>query len=202
MTSMMDRRAFIGALGVAALGTPPAANAQPGGKAVRIGFLGSPVPSDVDAGREGMRSLGYVEGKNFVIEVRFDDGRLGRLRDLADDLVRSRVDVIVSSGPDRIRAVQQATTTIPIVMAVVHEPVAFGFAANLAHPGGNITGLAFQDSELTTKRLELLGAVRSPMSRVAVLWNPAGGGTTALPSAQEALIENDGHQAVPSTFKA
>lgn len=181
----MTPRTVAVALAAAMLAMSPAVEAQQAEKLARIGLLSSGA-AGADAFRAGMRALGYVEGKTFTVDYRHDDGTPGHLHDLAMKLVQTQPDVIVVAGPDRIRAVQQATTTIPVVMAVVHEPVAFGFAASLARPGGNITGVAFQDTELTTKRLELLREVRPTMSRVAAFSNPAGGGQSQLRSAAEA----------------
>jgi len=133
-----------------------------------------------------MRELGYIEGQNIVIEYRWAEGQPQRLPDLATGLVQLPVDVIVTSGPDGIRAAQRATNTIPIVMAVIHEPVALGFIKSFSHPGGNTTGLAFQDSELTTKRLQLLSETVPHLSRVAFLWDPVGGGILQRQAAEEA----------------
>jgi putative ABC transport system substrate-binding protein len=108
--------------------------------------------------------------------MRWGEGRIDEFPRIASELVALPVDVIVAWGPQVIRAAQQATTTVPIVMAVVHEPIAFGFVKSLARPGGNITGLSFQDSELGTKRLELLKTIVPRMRRVALLWDAGGGG--------------------------
>jgi putative ABC transport system substrate-binding protein len=112
--------------------------------------------------------------------MRWGEGRIDEFPRIASELVALPVDVLVAWGPQVIRAAQQATATVPIVMAVVHEPVAFGFVKSLARPGGNITGLSFQDSELGTKRLELLKAIVPRMRRVALLWDLAGGGETGV----------------------
>jgi putative ABC transport system substrate-binding protein len=135
---------------------------------------------------DGLRELGYVEQRNVVIERRYASGRLEQFPSLAAGLVRHPVDVIVAAGPHAIRAAQQATTTIPIVMAISHEPVAMGFVKSLSRPGGNITGLAFQDSELGTKRLELLREALPGLTRVAALWEKAGGGDAGLRAVRQA----------------
>jgi putative ABC transport system substrate-binding protein len=126
--------------------------------------------------RQGLRDHGYVEGQNIVIEYRAAEGRAERLPELAADLVRLQVAVIVTSGPQPIRAVTQATTTIPIVMAISPDPVEAGLVASLAHPGGNLTGLSVMAPEFQAKRLQLLKEAVPGVSRVAVLWNAASPG--------------------------
>jgi putative ABC transport system substrate-binding protein len=125
-----------------------------------------------EAFREGLRELGYVEGKNIIIEYRYGEGRMERLPGLAADLVRLKVDIIVTGGRPSTRAAKQATSTIPIVMAAAGNPVGNRFVASLARPGGNITGLTTMRGDLTGKRLELLKETASKISRVAVLWGP------------------------------
>jgi len=135
--------------------------------------------------RDGFREHGYVEGTNLAIEFRFAEGRFERLPALAQELVAQKVEVIVTAAPPAVRAAQKATSSIPIVM-VVHDPVGMGFVETLAHPGGNITGMAFQDSELTTKRLDLLRSVVPNLTRVAIMWNEAGGGVDAVRTVERA----------------
>jgi putative ABC transport system substrate-binding protein len=151
------------------------AEAQPA-KVARIGFLAPTSASSnadrVEALRAGLRDFGYVEGKNIVIEFRWADERYDRLPDLAAELVRLNVDVIVTAGTPAIRAVKNATTTIPIVMATSGDPVGFGFVASLARPGGNITGSSIFAPELSAKRLELFKETLPRAQRVAVLLNP------------------------------
>jgi putative ABC transport system substrate-binding protein len=145
---------------------------QPPAKTARIGFLGD-VPSFIDeAFRQGLRELGYVEGQNIAIEHRAPDWKYERLPALAAELVRLKVDVIVAASPPATKAAQQATSTIPIVFTVSGDPVAEGFVASLARPGGNLTGLATISPELVGKQLEMLKAVAPKVSRVAVLQNP------------------------------
>jgi putative tryptophan/tyrosine transport system substrate-binding protein len=143
----------------------------------RIGFLGTGSASgwvrNVEAFRDGLRELGYVEGKNVVIEYRWGDGKYERLPELAAELVRLEVDVLVSYGTPGIRAAKQATTKIPIVMATSGDAVATGLIATLARPGGNVTGSTFFDPELSAKRLELLKEAIPRAKRVATLLNPA-----------------------------
>jgi putative ABC transport system substrate-binding protein len=125
----------------------------------------------MDAFRQGLRELGYVEGKNIVIEWRSAEGKFERQGELAAELVRLKVDVIVTSGPTMTRAAKEATVTIPIVMAFDSDPIGNGFVASLARPGGNITGLSALSLELSGKQLELLKEIIPKLSRVAVLGN-------------------------------
>jgi putative ABC transport system substrate-binding protein len=151
------------------------AEAQQAKKVPRIGFLSAVSPSTisarVEAFRQGLRELGYVEGKNIVIEWRYAEGKADRLPAYAAELVRLKVDVIVASAPPPIRFAKQATVTIPIVMAFDDDPVGNGFVASLARPGGNITGLATLAPEISGKQLELLREIVPKLSRVAVLGN-------------------------------
>jgi putative ABC transport system substrate-binding protein len=151
------------------------AEAQQAVKVPRIGLLrvGSPPDPFVEAFREGLWNLGYVEGKSIVIEYRWGEGKPEQLSALATDLVRLGVDVIVPGGNTATRAVQKATSTIPIVMSGTTDPVASGFVASLARPGGNITGSATLFQDLAAKRLELLRESFPKVSRVGVLYNRA-----------------------------
>ncbi len=156
------------------------ATAQQTGKVWRIGFLtsgsGEPFKDWLSAFRQGLRELGYVEGKNIVIEERYGKGRSERMPELAAELVRLKADVIVTHGGRWAlladRAAKKAGRTIPMVFAVDADPVRRGIVASLARPGGNITGLSDAHSDLVPKRLELLKEVVPSASRVAVLWNP------------------------------
>jgi putative tryptophan/tyrosine transport system substrate-binding protein len=152
------------------------AEAQQTKKVPRIGFLATVSPSTlsdrVEAFRQGLRELGYVEGKNIVIEWRYAEGKADRLPGLAAELVRLKVDIIVTSGPVPTRSAKTATSTIPIVMTNDPDPVADGFIASLARPGGNVTGLSALTSELSGKRLEFLKEIVPRLSRVAVLRVP------------------------------
>jgi putative ABC transport system substrate-binding protein len=156
----------------------PRGEAQPAGKAYRIGVIrnGSPPPAPdrgLEEFRRGLRELGYVEGKNVVLELRWAEGQINRFPALAADLVRRRVDVIVASGSEAVQAAKGATATIPIVMMYMGYPLELGFIASLARPGGNITGLSNVNLELDIKRLQLLKEVAPQVARLAVLWNPA-----------------------------
>jgi putative ABC transport system substrate-binding protein len=175
---MNIRRKLLVALGAGALAAPLAsfAQAQQPKKIAKIGHL---VPGtlavhapNLEAFRQGLRELGYVEGKTFVLELRYGEGRFERLPELARELVGLKVDVIVTVADPAIAAVKRETQTIPIVMATSTDPVATGFVASLARPGGNVTGLSGMTPELSGKRLELLREVVPGLSRVALLWNP------------------------------
>ena len=174
---MNTRRKLIIALGATALASPLSLLAQPT-KVWRIGFLSArsrPAGLDTDifgAFVIGMRDLGYVEGKNLAIEWRFAEGKPERLPGLAAELVRIKVDVIVTNGVPPIFAAQKATATIPIVIANAPDPVGNGFVKSLAHPGGNTTGVANLNLEISAKRLEMLLAMVPKTTRVAVLVNP------------------------------
>jgi putative ABC transport system substrate-binding protein len=183
----MRRKAFGAAASVALaalVAAPIAPEAQQPGKVARIGFLSStpraPSPHLREAFRQGMRDLGYVEGQNIVIEDRDAGGNLQRLRDLAAELARLNVAVIVTADTPAAQAAKQATTTIPIVMAASADPVGTGLVASLARPGGNVTGVSFLGPELVGKRLELLREVFPQASRVAVLWQPGSHGQGTL----------------------
>lgn len=166
-------------LAISAVAMAPASEAQQTVPLPRVGFLLPLSLSDprgqrfLRAFREGLHGLGYVEGQNITIELRSAEGHYDRLPGLAAELVRLKVDVIVAGGPPAIQAAKQATETIPIVMAAVADPVAAGFVASLAHPGGNITGISNMVAEVVGKQLELLKEVRPSVSRVALLGNPA-----------------------------
>jgi putative tryptophan/tyrosine transport system substrate-binding protein len=171
----MTRRT-IGLLITLALGllmAPLAAEAQRPGKLPRIGVLtplSAPNPL-IEAFRQGLHDLGYVEGHNIHIEYRFAEGRFERLPALAADLVQLPVDVLVTDGPSALAA-KHATATIPIVFPVFADPVAEGLVASLARPGGNVTGLSVMTQDLAAKRLELLTEVVPGLRRIAILWNP------------------------------
>jgi ABC-type uncharacterized transport system substrate-binding protein len=165
---------FLVVLIVVALCIP--AEAQQPGKIPRIGLLrvGSPPDPMVEAFREGLRNLGYIEGKSVVIEYRWAEGKPDRLPELAAELVRLKVDVIVPGGNNATRVAQKATSTIPIVMSSTTDPVADGLIVSLARPGGNITGLATLLQDLGTKRLELIKEVVPKVSHFGLLYDPSG----------------------------
>jgi putative ABC transport system substrate-binding protein len=176
---VIDRRTFLAGTGAALFATPFAAEAQQAAKIARIGYLGTNLavsPHQHEAFRQGLRDLGYVEGRNVVIEYRSAEGKYERLPALAAELVALKVDVIVAAGgtPPALAATQ-ATRTLPIVFIGAGDPVTSGLVTSLARPGGNVTGSSILAPELVGKRLELLKQAVPRVSRVAVLWQPGGG---------------------------
>jgi putative tryptophan/tyrosine transport system substrate-binding protein len=168
-------------LALGLLVAPLTAEAQPLPRVHRVGLLSASAPRPeydalAEALRQGLRNLGYVEGQNLVLEVRYAAGSQERLRDLAAELVRLPVEVLVAPGAAAIRTAQQATRTIPIVMVGSYDPVVEGFVASLAQPGGNVTGLSFLQIQLPQKRLEFLKEAVPHGTRIAVLWSPRGPG--------------------------
>ncbi len=156
-------------------GLAGAADAQQPAAPRRIGVLlviFSPESREAQAFREALRDEGYAEGRDAVIEWRFADGDYSKAPALAADLVQRKVDVIVVESTIAAQAVKRATSTIPVVMAIVADPVGSGLVASLAHPGGNVTGLSVMTTDLTAKRLQLLKEAMPRVTRVAVLWNP------------------------------
>jgi putative ABC transport system substrate-binding protein len=177
--AVMERRTFM-ALVSGLLAAPLVAEAQQTAKVPRIGLLGFNLatnPHLPEAFRQGLRDLGYVEGRNVVIEYRNAEGKFERLPALAAELVALKVDVIVAGGRAQALAAQQATRTLPIVFTGVGDPVSMGLVTSLARPDGNVTGLTLGTGpELVGKRLELLKQAVAGVSRVAVLWQPGAGG--------------------------
>ncbi len=173
----MERRKFIEVIGGGLLAAPLAAEAQQAAKVPHIGWLGGPTRESADAFvrefQRGLKDLGWVEGQNIVIEWRFGGGRAEQLPDLAAELVRLCVDLIVAPSTPTIFAAKNATKAIPIVMVSGGDPVGLGLVASLARPGGNITGLTSTvGPEIAGKQLELLKETVPKISRMAVLWNP------------------------------
>lgn len=173
---MNNRRKLVVALGASALAAPLFSSAQQHGKVRRIGLLSPFAPSATalwhQALRLGLRDLGWVEGENISIEYRYAEGSADRLPDLAADLVRLKVDVIIAALVIDALAAKNATTAIPIVVASAGDPIELKLVDSLARPGGNVTGLSQMSFELVGKRLELLKETVPKLSRVAVLWNP------------------------------
>ena len=167
----MDRRAFLATAGIGLISAPGVARAQQAGKVHRIGFLSlqSGLTSTTEAFRQGLRELGYVEGRNLIIEYRWAARKEERLPELAAELVRLKVEVIVGVSTPVIEAAKRATSNIPIVMAAVADPVGSGLVASLARPGGNVTGLSLLSTELVGKRLQLVRELVPKATRVAVL---------------------------------
>ncbi len=171
----MNRRAFLFFLACGIARAPFAAAAWPAGRIARVGYLDSGVASGsplFDAFRDGLRDHGWVEGQNLALEVRAAEGKYDRLRGLAAGLVRLPVDVIFASSTPAALAAKHATTTIPIVIGRVANPVASGLVVSLARPGGNITGWTHQGLELREKYLDLLKDVDPKITRIGILWNP------------------------------
>ncbi|SRR6266481_2899967 len=183
----MGKKTIVVFLVSLALASVHLAEAQQPKKVPRIGFLSTVSPSTIsarlEAFRQGLRELGYVEGKNIFIEWRFAEGKADRLPGLAAELVRVKVDLIVTTGPTPTRAAKGATVTIPIVMVFDDDPVGSGFVASLARPGGNITGLSTLSPEISGKQLELLKEIVPKLSRVGVL------GDVTRPGIPQALRE-------------
>ena len=173
----MDRRTFIGVVAGRLLAVPVAAEAQPAGRVYRIGFLGNSTAALeanlVGPFREGLRDLGYVEGRNVLIEYRWAEGKYDRFPALIGELLALKVAVIVTAGTPATLAVKKATTSVPLVMLAVGDPVGTGIVPSLSHPGGNITGLTAISTEMDAKRLELLREVVPSVSYIALLWNAA-----------------------------
>src|SRR5215470_10738988 len=184
---LMRRRDFITLLGGAAAAWPLAARAQQAGKVARLGWLRLGSAADfagrVEALRTGLRELGYVEGKDIVIEFRWPK-TVDQLSEFAAELVRMNVDIIFASSSIEVGAVRQVTKTIPIVFATHADPVGVGHVASLAHPGGNITGLSMLLTELATKELEKFAEAVPQARRIGVLWNPT---TPSHPTAVKAV---------------
>jgi putative ABC transport system substrate-binding protein len=170
----------ISGLGLCALlfALSPSAEAQKELKIPRIGvlWLGARPNANLDAFIQGLRELGYIEGKNILIEYRVAEGKADRLPELATELVRLKVDAIFTGGTPAIFALREATKTIPIVFFSTSDPIGTGVVASLAHPGGNITGISVLASDLWPKRLELLKEISPKLSRVAMVWNKGNAG--------------------------
>jgi putative ABC transport system substrate-binding protein len=173
---VISRRFFISTVTLGLLAAPLAAGAQPAGKLWRVGYLSSSSAererARLAAFQQGLRELGYLEGKNISIEQRYAGGEFERLPELAAELARLKVDIFVVAGAPAAHAAQKASSVIPIVMIAVADPVGMGLVASLARPGGSITGLSDFNTGVVAKRLELLREVVPSVSRVAVLLNP------------------------------
>ena len=198
---MASRRSVIIAFGASVALAGHRALAQPAPKPARIGFLrfsdqqsGRPY---VESFRQGLRSLGYAEGKDFTLDARFADGRVERLPPLAEELVKRKVDLIVTTDTPATRAAQQATATIPLVMVNVIDPVGSGFVDSLARPGGNITGLTSMTGDISTKHIQLLKTLNPKLARVAVLVNPSNPAHRGVLSSIEAAARQFGIATLP-----
>ena len=171
----MERRTFLALVSGSLLAAPLVAEAQPAGKVYRIGLIGVDTAEGPGhtAFRQGLQALGYEEGKNLVIEYRAAEGQYDRLPALTAELVRLKVDLLVTSSTPGARAAKQATTTIPVVVAIIGDAVAAGIVPSLARTGGNITGSQFHYPDIMAKRLELLREAVPRLARIAVMFNPA-----------------------------
>jgi putative ABC transport system substrate-binding protein len=176
MASFIGRRRFLATVGGSAIAWALAARAQQPGKPPTIGFLGSATPAaqsqSAAAFVQRLRELGWIEGRTVAIEYRWAEGRIDRLPELFAELVRRKVDVIITHATPNVIAAKQATSVIPIVFASAADPVATGIVASLARPGGNVTGLSSQIPDSASKRIELLREVVSGLRRLAILANP------------------------------
>jgi putative ABC transport system substrate-binding protein len=207
---MVSRRQMLLGLGAGVIGSPFASFAQqPAPGAHRIGFLTArPRPTksnpDVDYGAfvQGMRELGYVDRKNLVIEWRSADGKYERLPSLAAELLRMKVEVVVTQGSPATQAAQRASRTIPIVAAVVNDPIGSGFAESLARPGGNITGLSLILANLSPKHVELLKTIMPRLSGVAVLMNPGNPGHPGILKSVQSAARQIGLTVLPVYARA
>ena len=168
----MKRRNFITLLGGAAAAWPLAAHAQQGKKIPRIGVLWPNPPATFDFLQQGLKDFGYVEGRNIAFEFRWAEGALDKLPEMAAELVRLQVDVIVTLAPQATLAAKQATQTIPIVFVAMGDPVASGVVSSLARPDANVTGTTRMISEMSAKHVELLKEAVPSLRKLAVLWNP------------------------------
>jgi len=192
----MDRRAFLLSLVWGVLAAPLAAEAQQAGKVQRIGVLlhdGAP-PGLLEAFREGLHELGYLEGKNIAIELRNAAGKNERLSALADELLRLKVDVILAVNTPAAQAAKKATATVPIVITRIGDPVKSGLVLSLARPGGNVTGLSFDTQDLGPKRIQLLKEILPGISRVVILFNADNPGATLVAAEMESASSQLGLQ--------
>jgi len=190
---VISRRTFVGALAGRLLAAPLAAEAQQAGKVYRIAWLGDGTRSAREGNtltplRDGLRELGYIEGKNILIDARWSDGSEEQLRRDAADFVRLRVDVIVTHGGVGANAAKLATSTIPIVVATASDFVASGLVRSLARPGGNLTGTNDEAAELAGKQVEVLAAVLPRLQRVALIWDSTNPGLKTLAQNLDAQV--------------
>jgi putative ABC transport system substrate-binding protein len=199
---MISRRALLSALGLSVVPAISGAFGQQH-RVWRVGFLALPSrPNPLEASRfgafaSGMRELGYIEGENLKIEWRFADGDIGRLAELAKELVGLKVDIIVAGATPVIRAAQKATTAIAIVMAANNDPVGSGFVESLVRPGGNITGLANLSTDLSPKLIDLLLSIAPKVSLVSVLSNPKNSSNAAILKNLQAAMQRIGVRSLP-----
>jgi len=201
---MISRRKLIFALSLSPLAASCRAYSQQQGKIWRVGFLALRHVDFVDTDyyygpfRQGMRELGYVEGRNLAIEWRSAEGKAERLTDLAAQLVQGKVDVIVTAGSAATSVAQKATATIPIVIAATSDPVGSGFVKSLVRPGGNITGLSTLSLDISPKNLEIMLSIVPKLSQVGVLVNPANSGHAAIVKSTQAAAQKLNIKVLPA----
>src|SRR6516162_2176714 len=189
MASYIARRKFLATLG-GAVAWPLAARAQQGKKIPRIGVLWPNPPAMFDFMRQGLKDFGYVEGQNIAFEFRWAEGKLDQLPEMAAELVRLQVDVIVTLAPQATVAAKQATQSIPIVFVAMGDPVASGVVSSLARPGANVTGTTRMISEMSAKHVELLKEAVPSLGKLAVLWNPTNSSHTPAMQAVDAAARS------------
>ncbi|HWF96078.1 MAG TPA: ABC transporter substrate-binding protein [Xanthobacteraceae bacterium] len=200
---MIRRREFIGLLGGAAAAWPLGARAQQGAKVRRVAIVVEGMRSPAyDGFLQGMDDLGYVAGKDYLIEWRFADGRYLRILELVGDFAKLNIDVIFLGNPAMIYPVRQATRTIPIVMGYSTDPVGNGFVTNMAHPGGNLTGLASSSEDTSPRQLKLLAAVVPNLARVGLLQNPENSSSASVLKSTQAAAQMAGLELVPVDARA
>ena len=204
---MNTRRRVLVALGASAFATPLRSFAQQQGKVWRIGYLdlGTRL-STVDSGRhaalmDGLRERGYVEGRNFVLEARYAEGNADRLNAAAAELVLQKVDLILSTGTPASHAAQRATAAIPIIAIVTNDPVAEGFAASLARPGGNLTGMTSSNADTVQKLVELLMVAVPKLKRIGVITNPANSSHPPMLLNIQTIAQQVGKQVLPMSVR-
>src|SRR5262249_33480535 len=198
----MRRREFITLIGGAAAWPLVARAQQASGKAYRIGILGLVQRPTEGLLRPALRDLGYVEGRNLEYEARYASGNAERLPSLADELVRLKVDIIVTAGAPAAEAAKKATTSIPVVFWGAGDPVATGLIVNLTKPGGNLTGVTELSTELTAKRLQLFKEAIPSLSRVAIIWNAGDRSMSLRFTEAESAAPNLGLSLMPLPIRA
>jgi len=205
MASHIGRRKFLATLGGAAATWPLAARAQQAAKLPTIGFLVAGTPSShgqwVAAFVQRLRELGWIEGRTITIEYRWAEGRSERFAEIAAEFVRRKVDVIVTSATEAVVAAKQATSVIPIVIAAARDPVGTGLVASLARPGGNVTGLSIQQTDVAAKRLELLREIVPGLRRLAILGNVSGPAVVLDMREAEAAARTPGMEVITSEIR-
>ena len=205
MASHIERRKFLATLGGAAAAWPLAARAQQAAKLPTIGFLVAGTPSShgqwVAAFVQRLRELGWIEGRTITIEYRWAEGRSERFAEIAAEFVRRKVDVIVTSATEAVVAAKQATSVIPIVIAAAGDPVGTGLVASLARPGGNVTGLSIQQTDVAAKRLELLREIVPGLRRLVILGNVSGPAVVLDMREAEAAARTLGMEVITSEIR-